>query len=216
MQGTDESDFWKKVRRCRGGRSTCSNVKFGQAESAEEICEFWHSHFFQLRNLQDAVVLDQLNQDLDAELQADYTLMSWFRWSVTLDGCRQAETRLKAGKAAGLDGLQPQHFRFASDELFGHLAWLFSGISKHGCIPRQFHGTVVVPVVKNKSGDLNSRDNYRGIALSSVLGKLLENFIFSTCWAASDQHYGFKKGQGCDVWYVFSLLDVVCLRFFFY
>ena len=145
LQGTDESEFWKKVRRCRGGKSTCSNVKFGQAESDEEICEFWHSHFSKLGNLHDAVVLDQLKQDLDAELQADSSRMSWFRWSVKLDECRQAATRLKAGKAAGLDGLQAEHFRFASDELFGHLAWLFRGLLKHGCIPRQLRGTVVVP-----------------------------------------------------------------------
>ena len=89
--------------------------------------------------------MDQLKQDLDAELQADSSRMSWFRWSVKLDECRQAATRLKAGKAAGLDGLQAEHFRFASDELFGHLAWLFRGLLKHGCIPRQLRGTVVVP-----------------------------------------------------------------------
>ena len=61
---------------------------------------------------------------------------------------------------------------------------------------------MIVPIIKDKNADLNCPNNYRGIALSSVLGKLLENVIlwkFSSCWVTSDQQFGFKKGHGCDV-----------------
>ena len=66
-------------------------------------------------------------------------------------------------------------------------------------------------IVKNKSGDLNSPDNYRGIALSSVFGKLLENVIlqkFSTCWATSDQQFGFKRVRDA-MFCPFSLRETV-------
>ena len=45
LEGAEESDFWSRVRKCRGRNSACTQAKFGNAESADEICEFWRSHF---------------------------------------------------------------------------------------------------------------------------------------------------------------------------
>ena len=65
-------------------------------------------------------------------------------------------------KASGPDGLQAEHFRFAPELLSVHLAHLFNGLLKHAYVPSQLRLSVIVPIVKNKCGDLNSVDNYKG------------------------------------------------------
>lgn len=40
--------------------------------------------------------------------------------------------------------------------------------------------TIVVPVVKNKTGDLGSAANYRPISLGTVIGKVFERLAACT------------------------------------
>jgi len=65
----------------------------------------------------------------------------------------------------------------------------------------------VVPLLKNKSRDISDVNNYRAIAVSNCLSKILGSLILS-CLQASDlcdesHQFGFKKNQstslGCCV-----------------
>ena len=68
-------------------------------------------------------------------------------------------------------------------------------------MPQCFCQSFLVPIVKEKRGDVTDVDNYRGIAISSVTSKLLEivllqrlqNILWST-----DQQFGFKRGHSCS------------------
>ena len=44
-------------------------------------------------------------------------------------------------------------------------------------MPQYMINSVIVPLVKNKSGDLTDKYNYRPIALSSITSKLFEHII---------------------------------------
>ena len=44
----------------------------------------------------------------------------------------------------------------------------------HSFVPDELINTTVVPLLKNKSGDLTDVNNYRAIALSNCLSKILE------------------------------------------
>jgi len=43
-----------------------------------------------------------------------------------------------------------------------------------------FGNGIIVPIVKNKNGDITSLDNYRGITVSTCLSKLFETCILYT------------------------------------
>ena len=65
----------------------------------------------------------------------------------------------------------------------------------HGYVPQSLLSSTMIPIVKNRLGDITHSDNYRAIALSSLLGKALDKFIikshlhaFQTC----DLQFGYK------------------------
>ena len=61
----------------------------------------------------------------------------------------------------------------AGIELYRHIASLFSCMLTHGIATGDlFISTVVIPLPKARNANLTSADNYRGIALSAILGKL--------------------------------------------
>ncbi|KOB72315.1 RNA-directed DNA polymerase from mobile element jockey [Operophtera brumata] len=60
--------------------------------------------------------------------------------------------------------------------------------------------TVVVPIVKNKTGDLSSSSNYRPISLGTVIGKVLERLIqpgLQDNLKIDDAQFGYPSKFGC-------------------
>ena len=69
-------------------------------------------------------------------------------------------TRLKCGKAPGIDSLTAEHFVNAHPSVVVHLTRLFNLILKHGYVPNAFGYGIVVPIIKDKYCDICSSDNY--------------------------------------------------------
>ena len=51
----------------------------------------------------------------------------------------------------------------------------------HGYIPPAMIETVIVPIVKNKSGNLSDSNNYRLFALAKIVSKMLVFVLFLKC-----------------------------------
>ena len=54
---------------------------------------------------------------------------------------------------------------------------LFTAMLVHGVIPSDISVSTLIPIPKNKKKSLNDSDNYRAIALGSIIGKLLDKII---------------------------------------
>ena len=66
----------------------------------------------------------------------------------------------------------------------------------HAYAPGGFCQSTLIPIPKNKRKSLNDSTNYRAIALSSIMGKLLDRIILTKChdvFLTSSFQYGFKK-----------------------
>ena len=62
--------------------------------------------------------------------------------------------------------------------------------------------TIIVPIVKNKCGNLSDSNNYRPIALATIMSKLFESamllkyeMFLDTC----RNQFSFKKGHSTDM-----------------
>ena len=62
--------------------------------------------------------------------------------------------------------------------------------------------SIIVPLVKNKCGNLTDKNNYRLIVLSSITSKVFEHLILlrleEYLWT-TDNQFGFKSGHSTDL-----------------
>ena len=70
-----------------------------------------------------------------------------------------ALAKLKSGKAAGHDGLVSEHITNCHPSIVRHLKLLFSMFVNHAYVPDVFGLAIIVPVPKDKRGDLSLVDN---------------------------------------------------------
>ena len=71
--------------------------------------------------------------------------------------------------------------------------------------------TVLVPIIKDKTGDATDKSNYRPIALASVISKVLEMVILVKCEMylhTSEHQFGFKSGHSTDLC-IYTLKEVM-------
>lgn len=81
----------------------------------------------------------------------------------------------------------------------------------HGFLPPSLMKTVIVPVIKDKKGIVTDKDNYRPIAVTSVVSKLIELLLLDHMQdhlGTAGNQFGFKQGHGTDMC-VFALKETI-------
>lgn len=113
-----------------------------------------------------------------------------------------ALSKLHRGRAAGPDGLKAEILKSAYTEdehhnktyiLVPYLTCLFNHVFKSGQYPSQWSKATISPVYKK--GDASDLDNYRGIAVGSLLGKLYAVLIDNRLSKHAEQHSWRAEGQ---------------------
>ncbi len=130
------------------------------------------------------------------------TRVTYVTWDVY-----QAIIQLKELKTGGLDQITAEHLKFASFRLVVLFAICFTGFMIHGLLPESMLSVTLLPVIKDKAGKVGSLDNYRPIALASVVSKVLERIILGVYL---DNQFGFKAHHSTDLC-IYALKEVVDL-----
>ena len=69
-------------------------------------------------------------------------------------------------------------------------------------MPPDLIQTTIVPIVKYKCDNLYESNNYRPIALTTIMSKLLESVLLLKCEEylfTSSNQFGYKKGHSTDL-----------------
>ena len=93
----------------------------------------------------------------------------------TLQEVRDALLLIAGGKAGGGSGILPEMVKICNDELLGYLVQLFGIVWESKVVPQDWRDSLSVLVPKR--GDLSLCDNWRGISLLDVVGKVFTKGI---------------------------------------
>ena len=110
--------------------------------------------------------------------------------------------KLENNKSCGSDKIYAEHLKYASERLIPLLSLCFTGFFVHGFMPSSLLKVILVPIIKNKAGNVNAIDNYRPVALSSIVSKVLENIILCRIehyLVTNANQFGFKRKHGTDL-----------------
>ena len=83
-----------------------------------------------------------------------------------------------------------------SDLLFVYVSLLFTVMLSHSFAPPYFVISSIIPIPKGPREALTESENYRSIAISSLLSKILDHIIFDNqvhSLRTSDYQFGFKS-----------------------
>ena len=146
---------------------------------------------------------DSGNSDLQ-ELNRDYT---------TAD-IEKLIKKLKNGKSPGSDNIIGEYLKNSPEILIETIVNLFNLVLKTGVVPSNWCVGIIIPLFKNK-GSVNNVDNYRGITLLSVIGKLftsslnerLSKFVDNTS-ARGEEQVGFRAGYS-TLYHIFVLHTLI-------
>ena len=193
--------FWKEVKRARKGESKkeeCVKDVNGEVLSERRrVLARWGEYFGNLLN-----VADERRPEIAAVGGGRMTRSERsMNEAIGKVEVRAAVKRLKAGKAAGMDGIPGECIKSGGEPIVEWLVRLFNGCFESGCVPGDWKSACIVPLYKGK-GDTRECGSYRGISLLSVVGKvygrvLIERVIECTDGAIGGEQCGFRKGMGC-------------------
>ena len=121
---------------------------------------------------------------------------------VQVKDVKQAFQKLKPGKHDGNAGIYSDHFIHASNKFIVCFSILLAAILLHGHTPKALLLSVLISIPKDAQASLCDSGNYRGIALSSPMCKIIDHWVllkYGSLLQTSDYQYGFKKGHSTSL-----------------
>jgi hypothetical protein len=108
---------------------------------------------------------------------------------VTVKDVIEAVSRLKFEIRDGHSSLPTYHVKHVCSEMFMHISMLLSALIVHGSTTDDLSVSTILPTSKGKYLYYSCSANYRGVALSSIIGKILDAHIYSI----GTIHYWFRR-----------------------
>ena len=110
--------------------------------------------------------------------------------------------KLKNGKAAGKSNILPEMLKVGKrkEDFVGMLTDLVSTVWKERRVPQEWVDAIIIPIPKK--GNLQSCDNWRGIALLDVVGNVVARMVQSRLQVLAEKELpeskcGYRRGRGC-------------------
>ena len=120
--------------------------------------------------------------------------------TLSIDEVQKILSSLDPSKSPGPDEVTARLLKELAQEIAGPLTQLFNQSLACGKFPAKWKDANLIPV--HKSGPKNTVTNYRGIALLSVVSKVLEKCVFSRIYDHVDHllnpsQHGFRQKRSC-------------------
>lgn len=187
----DINAFWREIKNMNNNNVPLPN-SIDDAVGEHDIAVQWRNHYMSIFNCIEGLSNDNRPYDLN------FTYDDVF---VSPAEVESAIKKLADNKSCGADGIYAEHLKYATKSVLGALCRCMTSMFIHGALPESMISVVLVPVIKDKTGKINAKDNYRPIALASVVSKVLENILLSRLsdyLLTHSNQFGLKKKHGTD------------------
>ncbi|KAL0871067.1 hypothetical protein ABMA27_004872 [Loxostege sticticalis] len=192
------SSFWKHTKKLNPKPSVPISVE--GLNDPKQIAEMFVEHFKVQPSLS-SVASNNSQQCYPGDLTSSPVL-------ITAGEIRSVLRKMTRGKSPGHDHLSIEHLLFAGSHLPRVLALFYSLCMSHEYLPDNMLKTMVVPIIKNKTGNSSEKSNYRPISLATILAKVLDRLLDQQLRKhikLHDAQFGFRPGLSTET-------AILCLK----
>ncbi|CAL8141293.1 unnamed protein product [Orchesella dallaii] len=203
--GNNFYDFWQTVKRQDGVKRSDLSATVEGVNGHENISEMWAQHYKHTFNSNS----DDKNENFVTNY-IERRNKVFLSKKADPDIVIKAINSLSSGKAIGSDGLSAENLKFAVLPASQAICKAFNSALCHGFVPEALMRVQIVPILKKSGLDATSSNNYRPIAIASVISKVFEKLIlllFPDKFHTAPNQFGYKKDVGTEV-AVFSLKQI--------
>ena len=189
----NHKNLWKGIQSL-APKSRGTAQKIGDAVGEEEISELWATNTESILNCIN-------DRDSKNRVEDMLTRRTPFLDRITTADVREAIKNLAGNKAQGCDGLPAEAYKFAHPILCELLASLFNACIIHQYLPDSLMLVHIIPLIKNKLRDSSDPNNYRPIAITTIISKILESVLLrflAPFLSTTDNQFGFKENHSTD------------------
>lgn len=191
-------DYWKEARNIRGSKQTltCTIDGYGSNQDiANHFSVKYNTLYNSVQSNNHLMTCMKQNIDANIPLKCMSSKCDCHIDTLSPHDISTVVKSLRSNKADGVDNISSDCIRNGNITLYYYISLLFNSMFTHGSVPESFLLSTMIPIVKNKMGDISNSDNYRAIALSSLLGKVFDKIIISSQFAmltTCDLQFGYK------------------------
>ena len=193
--------FWKEVRGfLRKDRQHDTGNKISTND--------WYEHFKRVFN-SDSSCADSEIRDSNECLFPDILCLDS---PISVEEVTASIMKLKHGKSSGNDGILAEMIKAGQGLLTDFLTEYFNKIFTNGYYPDMWSTAVIVPI--HKKGNRDITDNYRGVSLLSIVGKIYTSILNSRLYSwlednekITESQAGFRQGYSATD-HIFTLYSV--------
>ena len=195
-----------KRQRCSGNEDDVTI----DGSSGQDIPEKFAGVYKELFNRSnDDEKIEQLRLDISRRIsQDDFREID----KINSSTIKEALKKIKSNKSDPLYDFSSDFLKNAPDILHEHLAIVIKAFVTHAHVTSELLIATLVPIVKDKLADLCSSANYRSIAISSLILKLLDWIIllnYGHLLQNNDFQFGFQQLSNTSLcsWMVYETID---------
>lgn len=204
----NDTDLFKEIKRQRSNANV-DEVTIDGAEG-DDIPDKFATIYKELFNRsKDDEKIEAMKVQIEDELGND-DLIEIER--INSNTIKEAMDKIKSSKSDSIYDFSSDFLKNGPDILHDHLANILKAFAVHGHVTEDLLMATLVPLVKDKLGDLCSSKNYRSIAISSLILKLLDWVIimnYGHLLKCSDFQFGFQQFSNTSLcsWLVYETID---------
>ena len=168
-------EFWRGMKKLNQSNSVHATI-IDNITGDDNISKYWKNHFYTIlnSNIVDECLKSSIVNTLD-DIQYSEGM------NVICTDVSLLISQLECGKSAGPDGVCAEAIKFSHCRIGILLSLFFTLCLSHGYLPPAMIETTIVPIVKNKCGNITDSNNYRPIALATIVSKLFESVLLLKC-----------------------------------
>ncbi len=208
LEENNPKAFWRTLDKLKNLDSPKSNID--DTIKASE----WLNHF---KNLGNCGTDYELTADEKRELELLESQVSndncWTNTPIKVSEVKKAVKSLKNNKTPGDDFILNEMLKAATDILAPAITKVFNHVFTSGNYPVEWNTGYQVPI--HKKGDTSNCNNYRGITITSCLGKLFNKVLntrlvdhLEETGTLSDNQAAYRKGYSTTD-HIFSLKSII-------